>query len=57
MKDEQERIGRMNILIATPGRLLQHMDQSPTFNADTLQILGSLLLFLACSKAEATLLT
>jgi hypothetical protein len=40
MKEESERIGRMNILVATPGRLLQHMDQSPTFNADTLQILG-----------------
>lgn len=26
LKEEQERLGRMNILIATPGRLLQHFD-------------------------------
>ena len=38
-KAEQQRIGGMNILVATPGRLLQHMDESPTFRADNLQIL------------------
>lgn len=37
---EQERIDRMNILICTPGRLLQHMDQTASFNCDNLQILG-----------------
>ncbi|RHZ80860.1 hypothetical protein Glove_131g79 [Diversispora epigaea] len=36
---EQERINRMNILICTPGRLLQHMDQTASFNCDNLQIL------------------
>ncbi|KAI8377814.1 P-loop containing nucleoside triphosphate hydrolase protein [Radiomyces spectabilis] len=36
---EQERISRMNILVATPGRLLQHMDQSVGFNCDNLQLL------------------
>lgn len=30
----------MNILVATPGRLLQHMDQTLGFNCDQLQILG-----------------
>ncbi|KAG0165861.1 ATPdependent RNA helicase [Apophysomyces sp. BC1034] len=38
-KVEQERITRMNILVATPGRLLQHMDQSVGFNCDNLQVL------------------
>jgi ATP-dependent RNA helicase DDX10/DBP4 len=28
LKDEQERLQRMNILIATPGRLLQHFDST-----------------------------
>ncbi len=32
-------IGRMNILVATPGRLLQHLEQSPDFNVDQLQVL------------------
>jgi ATP-dependent RNA helicase DDX10/DBP4 len=30
----------MNILVATPGRLLQHMDQTFGFDADNLQMLG-----------------
>ena len=29
----------MNILICTPGRLLHHMEQTPGFNADGLQLL------------------
>lgn len=29
----------MNILICTPGRLLQHMDQTPGFDAGQLQML------------------
>ena len=29
----------MNILVATPGRLLQHMDESPGFDASDLQVL------------------
>lgn len=39
VEDEASRVGMMNILVATPGRLLQHMDESPDFNADNLQIL------------------
>ena len=38
----QERLSGMNILVATPGRLLQHMDQTVGFEADNLQILGKL---------------
>lgn len=31
----------MNILVATPGRLLQHMDQTFGFDCDNLQMLGA----------------
>lgn len=37
---EQERIGRMNILVATPGRLLHHMDQAHQFECSHLEMLG-----------------
>ncbi len=40
LKDEAERLSRMNILVATPGRLLQHMDQTVGFDCDHLQILS-----------------
>lgn len=40
LKDERSRLSRMNILVATPGRLLQHMDQTVGFDADNLQVLG-----------------
>ncbi|TRM66911.1 P-loop containing nucleoside triphosphate hydrolase protein [Schizophyllum amplum] len=39
LKDERDRLARMNILVATPGRLLQHMDQTFGFESDHLQIL------------------
>ncbi|KAJ3297434.1 ATP-dependent RNA helicase dbp4 [Borealophlyctis nickersoniae] len=39
LKAEQERVSRMNILVCTPGRLLQHMDQTPDFSCDNLQLL------------------
>ena len=29
----------MNILVCTPGRLLQHMDESPGFDASQLRVL------------------
>ena len=40
LKDESERLSKMNILVATPGRLLQHMDQTVGFAPDNLQMLG-----------------
>lgn len=40
VKYEKEKIERMNILIATPGRLLQHMDETPGFDASNLKVLG-----------------
>jgi ATP-dependent RNA helicase DDX10/DBP4 len=38
-KTEQEHIGQMTILIATPGRLLQHLEQTYNFSVDNLQVL------------------
>lgn len=39
LQEERERLGRMNILVCTPGRMLQHMDQTAAFEIDNLQIL------------------
>ena len=39
VKEEQSSVSSMNILVATPGRLLQHMDETPGFDASALQIL------------------
>ncbi|GMH49560.1 hypothetical protein TrLO_g5827 [Triparma laevis f. longispina] len=36
---EQSSVTRANILVCTPGRLLQHFEQTPDFTADNLQIL------------------
>lgn len=38
-KFERERIGRINILVGTPGRILQHMDESASLKLDNLQML------------------
>ncbi|XP_074624794.1 putative ATP-dependent RNA helicase DDX10 [Acropora palmata] len=39
VKHEQERIQNTNIIVCTPGRLLQHMDETPIFNCNSLQVL------------------
>lgn len=39
LKEEAERLSRMNILVCTPGRMLQHLDQTAGFDANNLQIL------------------
>lgn len=39
VKDEASRIYGMNILVCTPGRLLQHMDETPEFDCTQLQVL------------------
>ncbi len=52
---EQSRVGSMNIIIGTPGRVLQHLEQSPGFEVDGLLMLvldeaGMLcFLFLECT--------
>jgi ATP-dependent RNA helicase DDX10/DBP4 len=39
LKEERDRLSRMNILVCTPGRLLQHMDQTSGLGFDNLQML------------------
>ena len=39
LQEERERLGKMNILICTPGRMLQHLDQTITLQIDNLQML------------------
>lgn len=39
LKEEAGRINRTNIVVCTPGRLLQHMDETTYFHADNLKIL------------------
>ncbi|KIW34340.1 uncharacterized protein PV07_01121 [Cladophialophora immunda] len=39
LQEERERLGRMNILVATPGRMLQHMDQTAELDIGNLQML------------------
>lgn len=39
LKEEAERLSRMNILVCTPGRMLQHLDQTAGFVVDNLQML------------------
>lgn len=36
---EQSRVGSMNIIIGTPGRVLQHLEQTPCFDVDGLLML------------------
>lgn len=38
---EIKHIDITNIIVATPGRLLQHLDESPGFDPINLQILGN----------------
>ncbi|XP_067638476.1 probable ATP-dependent RNA helicase DDX10 [Eurosta solidaginis] len=39
LKFERRRMDQCNILICTPGRLLQHMDENPLFNTSTIEML------------------
>ncbi|MCJ1335327.1 ATP-dependent RNA helicase dbp4 [Bachmanniomyces sp. S44760] len=39
LQEERDRLGRINILVCTPGRILQHMDQTAAFEVDNLQML------------------
>lgn len=40
---EKSRMHQVNIVICTPGRLLQHMDENPLFDCANLQV------FITCS--------
>jgi ATP-dependent RNA helicase DDX10/DBP4 len=39
LQEEQNALIRMNIVVCTPGRMLQHLSQTASFNTDGLQIL------------------
>lgn len=39
LKEEAERLARMNILVCTPGRMLQHLDQTAGFDTNNLLML------------------
>jgi ATP-dependent RNA helicase DDX10/DBP4 len=39
LKEERDRLARMNILIATPGRLLQHLDSTVGFDSMGVKVL------------------
>lgn len=38
LKFEKKRMDRCNIVICTPGRLLQHMDENPLFDCVNMQV-------------------
>lgn len=35
---EKQSVNELNILVCTPGRLLQHMDETPNFECSQLQV-------------------
>ena len=39
VKEEKDTVNKMNLLVATPGRLLQHMDETPMFDCVSLKVL------------------
>ena len=39
IEEEQKEISKMNIIISTPGRLLQHLSDTVDFSLDNLQML------------------
>ncbi|KAK5121487.1 ATP-dependent RNA helicase dbp4 [Meristemomyces frigidus] len=39
LQEEQDALARMNIVVCTPGRILQHLSQTAAFNVDNLRML------------------
>lgn len=39
VKTEKKHVNELNILVCTPGRLLQHMDENPDFDCSQLQVI------------------
>jgi ATP-dependent RNA helicase DDX10/DBP4 len=39
LREEQDALSRMNIVVCTPGRMLQHLSQTSSFNADNCKML------------------
>jgi ATP-dependent RNA helicase DDX10/DBP4 len=40
VKQESDRLSQINIILATPGRLLHHFEETPFFNVAHLPMLG-----------------
>lgn len=47
LKFERKRMDQCNIVICTPGRLLQHMDENPLFDCINMQVIITIPLLLA----------
>lgn len=41
LSEERDLIGKMAVLVGTPGRLLMHMTENPEFDTTHLQVLGT----------------
>lgn len=52
LKGEQERINRTNIVVCTPGRLLQHFDETWNFSCENLKILSQYWFFRCNCSSE-----
>lgn len=45
IEQEKERINSLNILVCTPGRLVQHFDETPNFDCSNLQVIRHNLIY------------
>ncbi|KAI8552807.1 hypothetical protein RHMOL_Rhmol06G0296800 [Rhododendron molle] len=52
---EKEHVNDLNILVCTPGRLLQHMDETPNFDCSQLQVKITLEQVLVLDEADRIL--
>lgn len=53
---EKETVNNLNILVCTPGRLLQHMDETPNFDCSQLQVKSLMLHFFTALVKEGSIL-
>lgn len=53
-REEQTAVIKMNILVATPGRLLQHLEQTPGFDPSLLQVGRDALLLIPCCHGSSS---
>jgi len=52
---EKERVNKLNVLICTPGRLLQHMDETPNFDCSKMQVQIILVYYLEMDEMIITI--
>lgn len=56
LKFETKRMDQCNIVIGTPGRILQHMDENPLFDCCNMQVC-LYLFFYACMYRNVSVIT